>query len=316
MTFMRHNRTVNEQRINLQGAVDLGALAASRKAQEQRQAQQEANSSATASVNKALIVDVTVANFEADVLQKSGAIPVVLVFTSPRSAASTQLTATFEKLVRDDNGLWVLAIVDVDATPEIAAPFQVQAVPTVFALVSGQPVPLFQGAPPEHKIREVLDAVITQAKQMGLSDLADAEVEKEEPPLDPKLEQAQQAIDEGDWQNAIASYEELLKENPRDSLARIGLLNVQLFARVDGVDFEQAINTSDQSVEAQLLAADCEFMSNEWEGAFNRLIECIVNNTGDVRNQVRDRLLELFDIVGPNDAAVIKGRTALANALF
>ena len=316
MTFMRHNRTVNEQRINLQGAVDLGALAASRKAQEQRQAQQEANSSATGSANKALIVDVTVANFEADVLQKSGAIPVVLVFTSPRSAASTQLTTTFEKLVRDDNGLWVLAIVDVDATPEIAAPFQVQAVPTVFALVAGQPVPLFQGAPPEHKIREVLDAVITQAKQMGLSDLADAEVEKEEPPLDPKLEQAQQAIDEGDWQNAIASYEELLKENPRDSLARIGLLNVQLFARVDGVDFEQAINTSDQSVEAQLLAADCEFMSNEWENAFNRLIECIVNNTGDVRNQVRDRLLELFDIAGPNDAAVIKGRTALANALF
>ena len=310
---------MSEQRINLQGAVDLAALAASRKAQEQRQAQLNATDGQPDSQQQnqpTSIIDVSMERFEEDVLKQSLVVPVVLIFGTARSDMSLQLTQTLEKLARDDQGSWVLGKIDVDSAAQLVTAFQIQAVPTVFAVIGGQPVPLFQGAIAEHKIREVIDAVLAQAKQLGLSGHTDTAEPTQEQPLDPRLEKAQQAMDDGEWNQAVVAYQELLSENPNDSIAKIGLLNVQLFARVDGVDFDQAISTTDQSIESQLLAADCEFMMNDWNGAFSRLINVIGSSSSGDRDVAKARLFELFDIAGPNDSAVLKARTALSNALF
>ena len=163
---------------------------------------------------------------------------------------------------------------------------------------------------------EVVDAVVAQGQQLGLPGNGEPQAQTEEAPLDPRLERAQQAIDDGNWDEAISAYQELLKENPKDVIASIGLLNAQLFARVDGVDFDQAISSAGDAVESQLLAADCEFMMNDWDASFNRLIEFIRFNSGAPRDLARERLLQLFEIAGPHDEAVIRGRSALTSALF
>ena len=310
---------MNEQRINLHGAIDLAALAATRKVQEQRASQTQTSPSQTSSdvADSDMMFDVTVEAFESAVLQQSMNLPVVLVFWTPRSETSLQLSQTLEKLAREDHGAWLLGKINVDDAPQLVTAFQIQTVPVTFAVIGGQPVPLFQGVAPEHKMREVIDAVLAQAVQMGLPGTKQSETNTaEEVPLDPQLEAAQDALNDGNWAAAKQAYQELLTQNPSDQIARIGLLNVELFERIDGVDFDSAIACATESLDSQLLAADCEFIMNEWGKAFTRLIECVRNSTGSQRDQARERLLQLFDVAGPNDATVIQARTELANALF
>ena len=62
--------------------------------------------------------------------------------------------------------------------------------------------------------------------------------------------------------------------------------------------------------------ADAEFVTNDYEAAFGRLVAVVARTSDGERASAQKRLLELFDIAGPHEPAVAKARTALANALF
>ena len=303
--------------MNLQGAIDLGAVAAAREAEAkaaQVQATKESNP-----ISEKLIIDVTTADFEQLVIKQSANVPVVIDLWATWCGPCKQLSPVLEQLALEYNGKFVLAKIDVDAEPQISAAFQVQSIPTVFVAIGGQVAPLFQGAQPYPQVKQVIDAVLEQAKQLGVTGLvegATGEVAEAEAVSDPRFDAAESALEQGDWDGAIAAYQQVLAATPNDAIAKIGMLNVQLLKRTDGIDFEQAVNTSNTDIESQLKAADAQFMMNDFTAAFNRLIELVKNNQGKEREQVRDRLLELFDIAGPTDPAVIKARTDLANALF
>jgi putative thioredoxin len=304
--------------MNLQGAVDLGAVAAAREAQ--AKAVQGAAERAANPAAQMLILDVTTASFEQDVIVKSMMVPVVVDLWATWCEPCKQLSPILEKLALEYNGRWILAKVDVDAEPQISAAFQVQSIPAVFVVMGGQVAPMFQGAVPESQARQVIDAVLIEAAKAGLPGNVSEEQGvaggDTEVPSDPRFDAAESALEAGDWDATVIAYQEILSATPNDPIAKIGLLNVNLLKRTDGRDLVADINSLTSETEAVLRAADASFLMGEFANSFDLLIEHIKNATGSDRDRTRERTLELFQIAGPADPAVIKGRSALTNALF
>ena len=101
-----------------------------------------------------LVVDVDAQNLR-EVAETSTRVPVVVVLHASRSQASTDLAGQLQALAQEYAGRFQLARVDVDVAPEVAQALQAAAIPTVVALITGQPVPLFQGAIPANQLREL-----------------------------------------------------------------------------------------------------------------------------------------------------------------
>lgn len=254
-----------------------------------------------------VMVDVTEATFQSEVLERSLTTPVVVDLWAEWCGPCKQLSPVLEKLAVEYRGAFVLAKIDVDANPRLAQMFRVQSIPMVYAVVGGQPIDAFTGVVPEAQLRQWIDAVLKAAGA--------------EPPTteDPRLAEADQALIAGDLDAAEQAYQKILAESPADSAAEAGLAQVKLARRVAGVDRSTALTTADTSpddVDAQLLAADLEVIGGEAEKAYQRLVDLVRRTTGDDRDRVRQHLVSLFTIAGPDDPAVASARRSLANALF
>lgn len=316
-------------RMNLAGAVDLSTLRAPSPGGAPGAAPgapapgAPASGAPGATVPGPLVTDVTEQTFGA-LVQLSSQVPVVLELWSPRSAASAQLTEVLEGLAREYGGRFQLAKADVDAAPQIAAALQVQSVPTVAAVVAGQPIPLFQGLYPAEQLRQVLDEVLRLAAENGVTGVLAGEEEPlpepEEPPLPPLHAEAMEALERGDLAAAEDAYRRALKENPGDAEAHAAMLQVQLLQRADAADAAQALAAADAGgagdVDAALTAADVEAAVGDFGAAFARLLATVRVTAGDERERVRQRLVDLFEIAGPGHPDVAPARRSLASALY
>jgi putative thioredoxin len=316
--------------INLRGAVDLSALA-SRPAPRPRPASPagaatSAPGAPPAQQTSGLVLEVTEETFGDEVVQRSMSVPVVVLLASARTPASAELAATLEQVAAQDPGAFLLAVVDVDASPQIAAAFQVQQAPALCAVLKGQPLPLFQGVYPPDQVQQVLDEVLRVAQANGVTGRADVaaappgeQPEDVEPPMSPLEQEAYEAVGRDDYDAAAAAYRTMLQANPADELAAAGLAQVEVLRRVQGVDGNAARSAADAApadVAAQVLAADVDFVAGRYEVAFARLVDTVRRTSGDDRAAARAHLVELFALVEPGDPRVAKARTALANALF
>ncbi len=304
------------------GAVDLGALASARQAQDQ--AEQRAAARAADPTAASVVIDVTDASFQTDVIDQSQQVPVVLDLWAAWCGPCKTLSPILERLAEEYAGRWVLAKVDVDANPAIAQAFQVQSIPSVFAVIGGRPLPLFQGALPEQQIRAYLEELLKVASANGVTGTATGAAPASgaapaEPPTDPRMEAAYDAIEAGDWAAARAAYQQILAATPADPVAKAGLALVGVFERVDGADHAEALAAADESPDdlaAQERAADVLVLAQRPVEAFARLIGAIRFTSGAERDRLRTHLLDLFEVVGPDDPAVARARIDLANALF
>jgi putative thioredoxin len=306
------------------GAVDLSALAAraSRPAQPgQAPGTAGAEGAATggaspdaAPAGGSYVLDVTEDNFQTDVLERSLRTPVLIDFWADWCEPCKQLSPALEKLAAEGGGSWILAKVDVEANQRLAQAFKIQSIPTVMAVVNGQLMEGFQGALPEAQLRQFVAALLEAAG----GDPATAG-EPAEPALDPRLLEADEAMDAGDLARAESLFREVLAEAPADPVAASGLAQTLLLGRTTGVDPEQAVAAADAApddVAAQTRAADIELLDGRAEDAFARLVDTVRRTSGADRDTARQHLLGLFEIAAPDDPAVAKARRDLATALF
>lgn len=128
------------------------------------------------------VLDVTADTFESEVLQRSLETPVLIDFWAAWCGPCKTLGPILEKLAGEYNGAFLLAKVDVDREPQLAAAFQVRSIPTVYLIRNGQLVDGFPGALPEGQLRQFL-----QHHGIVPAEAAPAE-ETPEPPRDPHVE--------------------------------------------------------------------------------------------------------------------------------
>ncbi len=321
--------------MSMSGAVDLSAVKAAAEAKqkaEQARAQRAGQAGGPQPAGAVqLVIDVDEAGFERDVLQRSTEVPVVIDFWADWCQPCKQLSPILERLAEEYAGKFVLAKIDVDSNQMLFQQFGVQGIPAVFAVIAGQALPLFQGAAPEPQVRQVLDQLIEAAEQRF--GIVGAPVDPEqaaaapetaqpappEPPADPTLAAAHAALDAGDLNGAIQAYENVLADDPVNPEAKLGLGQAQLLSRVQELDPQVARKAAAErpdDVEAQLAGADLDMVGGHVEDAFGRLIGAVQRTAGSDRDAARVRLLELFELVGPEDPRVTAARGALARVLF
>ncbi|MCC5574063.1 tetratricopeptide repeat protein [Microtetraspora sp. AC03309] len=298
---------------SLYGAVDLGARKQALEAQARREAAAQNPDAAGANV-----IEVSAATFTADVVERSMSVPVIVEATVPRAEQVQQFSQAMEKLAAEAGGAWILARADVEANPELAQALRMRAVPTVYLAVQGQLMPLFEGPLPESQLRQALTQVFEQLG-VELAAAAPGAEEPAEPPIDPDLAAADEAVEKGDLDAAAAAFERLLARQPGNEEARIGLAGVGLVRRTQGLDPADVLaRAAEQSgdVGLQTQAADLEMLAGDVDAAFDRLVGVVRRSAGDDRDRARVHLLGLFEALPSDDPAVSKGRRGLASALF
>jgi putative thioredoxin len=256
--------------------------------------------------------EVTAQNLTTEFLPLSATKPVVVICWSARSPESVAMVRTLGKLEQADKGAWVLAHVDIDAQPQVAQALQTRTIPYGLVFIAEQPIPFLEQVLTETQLREVLIKIMTVAAQQGIGS---APVEVAEPEEDEALA----AIDRGDYVEAERLYTALLQRKPSDAYAKVGLAQVQLLIRTQGLDSQAVVKAAQDSpndLEIQMQCADVEIVIGELEKGFHRLLQLIASSSGDQQKVVKERLITLFALVDSADPRVIKARAALANALF
>ena len=223
------------------------------------------------------------------------------------------------------DGKWILAKVDVDATPSRPAALQVQSIPMVVAVIGGQLVDGFLGAMPEAQVRQWLGQVMGVAEKAGLVPPGSGDTEADESEYD-AADQIGLGLRRGPRGHGTRRPGRR-RQRFRARAGRVagrpdrqgGLAQVNLIRRVSSYD--QARSRRDAAkrpgdVQAQIAVADIDLASGRIEEAFDRLLGVVRRTSGEDRDRARAHLVGLFDILPPRDPRVTKARSTLSALLF
>lgn len=289
------------------GALDLGAL------------KQKAEAPNDAPAGIAAFFEVTEENFEAELIRRSAEVPVIALIGSPRSPASEQLKADLKSLAEAGNLSFIVGYINADVVPQVAQVFGVQNLPTTVAIAAGQPVTNFEGAQPKDALEQWTGTLVEKLGPQ-LRGLSGGEAQEESEAPDSRLHVAEEALNRGDFDAAIAQYDEILASEPDNVEIKQARNTTVLLKRLDPANRSEdpvaAADAEPQDVAKQLDAADAEVVAGTPEKAFDRLIEGMKRTAGDEKQTLKDRLLELFGLFESSDPRVLKARTQLASALY
>lgn len=246
------------------------------------------------------VLDVADATFEAEVVERSHQLPVVVDFWAAWCGPCRALSPVLERLAHESGGQWVLAKVDVDANPTLAARFGIQGIPAVRAWREGREIAEFVGALPEPQVREWLG-------QLGPS------------PADLATDEGDDARSRGELENARAAYARALQHDPGHDRARSGLEALELELRAATVNEQaarRALDSDPSDVAAAIQLADLSAARDDYGEASELLLNVVRNGDSVSREEARKHLLKLLDTLPPDDERALAARRSLSLALF
>jgi putative thioredoxin len=238
------------------------------------------------------MVDVTDATFATEVLARSAQVPVVVDLWAEWCGPCRVLGPILEQVVGETDGAVVLAKVDVDANPEVAAAFQVQGIPAVFALRDGAVVDSFVGAQPEAAVREFVQRLAPALSETDL--LAEA---------------AAAAGDE-------AGLRQVLDAQSDHPLA-VGALAALLIAKGEPDEAIALLGRLPETAEVRHLLAEARLAQRGEPAGVDveaRLAELLERAAAD--DEARQEFLDLLESLGPEDPRTATWRRALSSKLF
>ena len=275
----------------------------------------------------ALSFDVTEVDFEKAVLERSLDVPVLLDCWAPWCGPCRSLGPVLEKLAQAYGGRFVLAKLNTDEAPQIAAALQMRSIPLVVLFVGGRPVDQFVGALPESKVREFLDRhlqpQVSPTEQLRADAAAAPDAETAETLLKDAL-----ALEPGHPGATLDLVERLLDRRALDD-AQALLAGVPAAARDDRHAAASArlqlalhrpagdpaalaarIAANAKDFEARFDLAALQAHDGDFRAAFEQLLEVVLRDKGEQRERARKQLIDWFNAC-PDADAVSYGRRYL-----
>ena len=286
------------------------------------------------------MIDVTVENFEAEVLQASTQIPVLVDFWAPWCGPCKSLGPVLEKLEADYGGRFKLVKINSDDEQQISQAFGIRSIPTCVLIKDGKPADGFMGALPEGKVREFLDKHLPSADEL---------IAEED------LSEAEQLLAQGDTSSALAKLQEALAVNPANdearfdyvklliamgeletaqaalapALAQIPLqlrfdalhhwLQAMVFATTDErgqwelAQFDAVIDKNKRDFDTRLAKARLLMAAGQWTEAMDELLEIIMRDKAWSDQAARKHFVAILELLTPPKAkgdAPLPGKSA------
>lgn len=280
----------------------------------------------TSTPNPALSFDVTDADFEATVLDRSMEVPVLLDCWAPWCGPCKSLKPVLEKLAQAYGGQFVLAKLNSDENPEVSAALGLRSIPHVMLFKGGQVVDHFTGALPEGQVRAFLDRHVKPQvspvdqlrEQAAAAEPAAAEallrqaLAVQPGHLEATLDLAERVIARGAFDDAKALLDRVAANARNDRHAalvkRIELAKNRPQGDPRALAARVAANPKDFDARLQLGALHA--YEGDFGAAFDQLLEIVLRDKGEWREKARAQLVEWFAVC-PDAETVSRGRRYL-----
>ena len=274
------------------------------------------------------MIDVTVENFEAEVIVASSQIPVLLDFWAPWCGPCKSLGPVLEKLELDYAGRFKLVKINSDDEQQLSQAFGIRSIPTCVLMMDGKPVDGFMGALPEGKLREFLDKHLPGENELLAEGNADAALAKLQEALavnpandDARFEYVKLLMAIGELEKAQSALAPALAQIPLqlrfEALKHWG--EALHFSETDEraqwqvAQFDALIEKNKRDFDTRLAKARLLMAAAEWTAAMDELLEIVMRdktwNEGAARKNIV-AVLELLTPVKPKGEQPVPGKSA------
>jgi putative thioredoxin len=267
------------------------------------------------------MIDVTVANFEAEVIEASKTIPVLVDFWAPWCGPCKTLGPMLEKLEADYAGRFKLVKIDSDQEQQLAGAFGIRSIPTCVMLKDGQPVDGFTGALPEGQLKAFLDKNLPEAPadeptvdEAPLGDADELDRLAQAAVADQSNDEAQFAYIRalllmGNLAQAKAVFEpHAAKALAVRKLASLEIWMAALAATGQEAALQAAIEANKRDFDSRYALAQLRMREQRWTDAMDELLDILMRDRAWNNEAARTCFVAILDIITPPPPKVAEGQ--------